>query len=102
MQDGQKITFTGEGDQAPGIVAGDIIIVIEEKPHPFFKRKQEDLFCTATIELSTALCGGHFHIKHLDDRVLLVNILPGEVIKPGSTKAIYNEGMPGYYSFNKL
>jgi DnaJ family protein A protein 2 len=39
MQEGQRITFTGEGDQAPGIIPGDVVIVIEEKEHPRFKRK---------------------------------------------------------------
>jgi DnaJ family protein A protein 2 len=97
MQDGQKIVFNGEGDQAPNIIPGDIVIVLEEKPHHFFKRKGEDLFCEIKIELVTALCGGQFHITHLDGRVLIVNILPGEVIKPGMTKVINNEGMPGYF-----
>ncbi|KAI8912916.1 hypothetical protein DFJ77DRAFT_440978 [Powellomyces hirtus] len=96
MQDGQKITFTGEGDQAPGIVPGDVIIVIEEKEHPRFKRKGDDLYYEAKIDLLTALAGGQFSITHLDDRVLLVNILPGEVVKPGDVKAISGEGMPGY------
>eukprot|EP00842_Homolaphlyctis_polyrhiza_P000969 jgi/Hompol1/1873/HPOL_002783-RA len=96
MQDGQKIVFSGEGDQAPGIIPGDIIIVVEEKPHERFKRKGNDLFHEAKIDLTTALCGGKLAIKHLDDRVLMVNILPGEVIKPGETKAITGEGMPGY------
>ncbi|KAJ3303555.1 Type I HSP40 co-chaperone [Kappamyces sp. JEL0829] len=95
MQDGQKVTFTGEGDQAPGIIPGDIVIVIEEKPHNFFKRTGQDLYCEVQIDLCTALCGGQFTITHLDDRVLMVNILPGEVITPGATKAISNEGMPG-------
>jgi DnaJ-class molecular chaperone len=95
MQDGQKVTFTGEGDQAPGIIPGDIVIVIEEKPHPFFKRSGQDLYCEVKIDLLTALAGGQFSITHLDDRVLMVNILPGEVITPGLTKAINNEGMPG-------
>ena len=95
MQDGQKVTFTGEGDQAPGIIPGDIIIVIEEKPHSFFKRTGQDLYCEVKIDLVTALCGGVLHINHLDDRVLSVTVLPGEVITPGSTKAISNEGMPG-------
>ena len=78
-QDGQKITFTGEGDQAPGIIPGDIVIVIEEKPHEFFKRNGQDLYCDVKIDLVTALCGGSFTINHLDDRVLMVNIIPGEV-----------------------
>ncbi len=94
MQDGQKITFTGEGDQAPGIIPGDVIIVIEEKEHPKFKRKGADLHYQASIDLLTALAGGQLVIPHLDDRSLLVNILPGEVIKPGETKVITGEGMP--------
>jgi DnaJ-class molecular chaperone len=94
MVDGQKITFSGEGDQAPGIVPGDVIIVVEEKPHPRFKRKGADLYYQAQIDLVTALAGGQVVIPHLDDRTLLVNILPGEVIKPGETKVITNEGMP--------
>ncbi|KAI9005392.1 hypothetical protein BC832DRAFT_531361 [Gaertneriomyces semiglobifer] len=96
MQDGQKITFAGEGDQAPGLIPGDVIIVVEEKEHPRFKRKGDDLYYEAHIDLLTALAGGQFAIQHLDDRVLLVNILPGEVVKPGDVKVISNEGMPGY------
>lgn len=96
MQDGQKITFSGEGDQAPGIVPGDIVIVVEEKEHPKFKRKGDDLFYEAKIDLLTALAGGQFAITHLDDRMLIVSILPGEVIKPGCIKVISAEGMPAY------
>ncbi|RUS19715.1 hypothetical protein BC938DRAFT_475684 [Jimgerdemannia flammicorona] len=96
MKDGQKIPFSGEGDQFPNIIPGDIIIVLEEKPHPRFKRRGDDLFYEAKIDLLTALAGGQFSIQHLDDKILLVNILPGEVIKPGEMKAILGEGMPTY------
>jgi DnaJ-class molecular chaperone len=37
------------------------------------------LYCEIKIDLVTALCGGSFSITHLDDRVLMVNIVPGEV-----------------------
>jgi len=37
MVDGQKITFSGEGDQEPGLEPGDIIIVLDEKEHSLFK-----------------------------------------------------------------
>ncbi|KAI8364215.1 hypothetical protein BD560DRAFT_355151 [Blakeslea trispora] len=96
MRDGQKITFAGEGDQAPGIVPGDIIIVIDEKTHPHFKRQGDDLIYEAKIDLLTALAGGKFAIPHLDERVLIVNILPGEAIKPNELKVIPEEGMPAY------
>lgn len=31
MRNGQKIVFHGEADEAPGVVPGDIIFVVEEK-----------------------------------------------------------------------
>ncbi|KAI8390923.1 uncharacterized protein BYT42DRAFT_490574 [Radiomyces spectabilis] len=100
MQDGQKIVFSGEGDQAPNILPGDIIIAIEEKPHPVFQRKGDDLIYEAKIDLLTALAGGQFSIPHLDDRVLLVTVLPGEAIQPDMVKVIPNEGMPAYRHHN--
>lgn len=96
MRDGQKITFSGEGDQAPNIIPGDIIIVLDEKPHPVFKRNGDDLYFDAKIDLVTALAGGQFAIPHLDERVLLVSVLPGESIHPGMVKVIPQEGMPTY------
>jgi len=101
MREGQKITFSGEGDQGPNIIPGDIIIVIEEKPHAHFKRKGDDLLYEAHIDLLTALAGGQFTIPHLDDRVLLVSILPGEVIRPDQQKAIPHEGMPAQRTHTK-
>lgn len=37
MMDGQKIVFSGEGDQEPELEAGDIVILLEEKEHDVFK-----------------------------------------------------------------
>lgn len=37
MSDGQKIVFNGEGDQEPGLEPGDIVIVLDEKPHDKYK-----------------------------------------------------------------
>jgi DnaJ homolog subfamily A member 2 len=83
VQSGTKIPFYGEGDQLPGVDPGDVVFEIEQKPHPRFQRKGDDLFYSAKIDLLTALAGGTIHIEHLDDRWLSVEILPGEVIKPG-------------------
>ncbi|KAJ1822320.1 Type I HSP40 co-chaperone [Coemansia sp. S610] len=96
MKSGQKVVFQGEADQEPGIVPGDIVIVIEEKEHSRFKRRGDDLFYEAEIDLITALAGGNLHIQHLDDRVLDVAILPGESIKPGEMKMLDGQGMPSH------
>lgn len=96
MKSGQQIKFAGESDQAPGIVPGDVIIVIEEKNHERFQRKGDDLFTEVDIDLLTALAGGEFVIPHLDDHALHVTIVPGEIIKPGCLKTITGQGMPSF------
>lgn len=37
MVDGQKIVFSGEGDQEPELEPGDIVILLDEKEHEVFK-----------------------------------------------------------------
>jgi DnaJ family protein A protein 2 len=96
MQNGQKITFPGEADEAPDTVTGDIVFVLQQKEHPKFKRKSEDLFVEHSLSLTEALCGYQFILSHLDGRPLLIKSQPGEVVKPNSYKAINDEGMPMY------
>jgi len=107
VQHGQKIVFSGEADQAPGIQPGDVVLVIQQKEHDVFKRNGSDLIMEKKISLLEALTGFEFVIKHLDGRLLLVKHGVGggttpvkpegtEVIKPGSVKAIRDEGMPTY------
>lgn len=81
MKGGQTITFRGESDQVPGITPGDVIIVIDEKPHERFKRQDTNLLTKVEVDLLTALAGGQFAVKHLDDRALIVKIHPGEVLQ---------------------
>ncbi|EIN07597.1 hypothetical protein PUNSTDRAFT_103633 [Punctularia strigosozonata HHB-11173 SS5] len=96
MRAGQTVVFHGESDQAPGVASGDIVIEINEKPHERFRRNGDDLHTEVEVDLLTALGGGQIAIKHLDDRVLIVNLVPGEVIKPGDEKVIRGQGMPSH------
>jgi DnaJ family protein A protein 2 len=83
VKSGHKIEFRGEGDQMPGVLPGDVVFEIEQKPHARFQRKDDDLFYQADIDLLTALAGGTLHIEHLDDRWLSVAIPGGDPITPG-------------------
>lgn len=100
VKDGTKVVFQGEGDQGPGIIPGDVIFVIEQKPHTRFQRKEDNLFYHAEIDLLTALAGGQIAVEHLDGRWLTVTIAPGEVISPGQVKVVYGHGMPSYRHHN--
>ncbi|XP_017783540.1 PREDICTED: dnaJ homolog subfamily A member 1 [Nicrophorus vespilloides] len=96
MTDGQRIIFNGEGDQEPEHEAGDIIIVLDEKAHPLYKRSGSDLIIRLDLHLAEALCGYQRLINTLDGRDLVITCIPGEVTKHGDVKCILNEGMPTY------
>ncbi|EFW99549.1 protein mitochondrial targeting protein [Grosmannia clavigera kw1407] len=96
VKSGTRVEFRGEGDQAPGIQAGDVVFEIEQKPHARFTRREDDLLYKCEIELVTALAGGTIFIEHLDERWLSVDILPGEAIAPNAVKMIRGQGMPTY------
>jgi DnaJ-class molecular chaperone len=95
---GQKIRFEGEGDEEPGIRAGDLIVVIDENSHPIFTRKGKDLHINKALTLGEALVGFSFKITTLDNRVLSIRSGEGEVIKPGDQRFVSREGMPVYRS----
>jgi DnaJ homolog subfamily A member 2 len=94
MKNGQKIKFSGEADELPGTIAGDVIFIIKEVEHEVFKRKGADLVATVNIELSEALCGFTKTITHMDGRVLKFDSAPGKIITPDSVHMIQGEGMP--------
>lgn len=73
----------------PDTVTGDIVFVLQQKEHPKFKRKAEDLFVEHTLSLTEALCGFQFVLTHLDGRQLLIKSNPGEVVKPGMLNYSY-------------
>ena len=91
MKDGQKIIFNGEGDQEPGLEAGDIIIVLDEKEHPLYKRSDNDLIMRLNLQLVEALCGFQKVIRTLDDRDLVITSVPGEIVKHGDLKYIMSK-----------
>ncbi len=78
MEDGKKVVFSGEGDQEPGLEPGDIVVVLEEKDHPVFKRDKTDLHMKLQLTLTEALCGFQKAIKTLDNRQLVITALPGK------------------------
>jgi DnaJ homolog subfamily A member 2 len=96
MKHGQKITFRGEADQAPGQEPGDVVLVLQQKQHARFQRKGNDLICKRTVHLRDALCGIELVEKHLDDRELVLRTPKNVVVKPGQRLVVEGEGMPTY------
>lgn len=85
---GTKITFSNEGDAQPDGSSQDVIFVVEEKPHPRFKRVDNDLTMDLKLSLKEALAGFSRIVETLDGKKLKVEnknpLNPGHVIRfPG-------------------
>ena len=77
MKDGQKISFSGEGDQEPGLEPGDVYIVLDQKEHPVFHRQDDNLIMKMNIKLVEALCGFKKTVQTLDNRTIVITSQPG-------------------------
>ncbi|NXJ08456.1 DJB13 protein, partial [Odontophorus gujanensis] len=89
---GTRVTFEKEGDQGPNVIPADITFVVQEKPHPRFKRTNDDLIYVSDIPLGKALVGCTVAVRTLDGRLLNVPI--NDIVHPTYCKVVPGEGMP--------
>jgi DnaJ-class molecular chaperone len=95
MKQGAEIRFRGEADEAPGTVAGDVVIVIHEKEHDVFKRIDDNLFySTIAVSATEVQQGFTKEITHLDGRKVKVQMCAREIVRQDQMKVIDGEGMP--------
>lgn len=91
-REGTKLTFTNEGDEELKRETGDVVFVLKERTHARFRRVKDDLLFTAKINLVEALTGATVEVETLDGRKVPVAIT--EIVRPGLTKILQEEGMP--------
>ncbi|EPS42384.1 hypothetical protein H072_3579 [Dactylellina haptotyla CBS 200.50] len=94
-KNGEKIVLQGEADEVPGYTTGDIIFVVNEKPHDSFAREGADLTHTVKITLQEAICGfSRVVLKHLDGRGISIEHKRGTMLQEGQILKVEGEGMP--------
>ncbi|KAF9952588.1 hypothetical protein BGZ72_006097 [Mortierella alpina] len=91
---GTKIRFPNEGDELPNGAIQDIEFVLEEKPHPQFTRRGDDLIVELELSLLESLTGFSKTVKTLDGKTLPVSASGSRVIQPGQEEKFPGEGMP--------
>lgn len=70
VEDGTQMRLSGKGQSGPG-GAGDAIITIEIKPHPFFEREGNHVRLDLPITLDEAVKGGKVKVPTVDGPVML-------------------------------
>ena len=91
-KEGTKLTYEGEGDVKPGYKPQDLVFVIKEKPHDYFKREKDDLVYEDVISLKQALSGFTVNTRGVDGRSLRLDV--NDVVQPGTERRLVGEGMP--------
>lgn len=72
VSEGNYINVPQKGDCGPyGGPAGDLIVIIQEKEHPFFQRHGIDLTCEIDISFSEAALGTQKTVATIDGKVNL-------------------------------
>ncbi|XP_071517598.1 dnaJ homolog subfamily A member 2-like [Panulirus ornatus] len=94
MSQGMRIPLRGEGEQEPGEEPGDVVIIIQEKPHHTFLRRGVDLHMDMKVSLVESLCGFQRTVSTLDGRSLTITKAPGTVLEPGAQMMVRAEGLP--------
>jgi molecular chaperone DnaJ len=69
LDSGIKLKVSGEGEAGIyGGPPGDLYVVISVAPHPFFKRKGNDLHCEVPITFVQATLGGEMEVPTMDGK----------------------------------
>ncbi len=90
--EGHVHTFERAGEQTPGMIAGDVRVIVQTEPHAAFVRNGDDLELELPISLRQALLGFSRELRHLDGRAVVV--AKEGVSSPGEVVELADEGMP--------
>jgi len=99
VEDGMQITIRGEGHSAPhGGVNGDLLVVINELPHPQLQRDGNNLFHTRTISVLDAMLGCEVSVPCLDGSYK-VKVEPGT--QSGTVVKLRGKGLPSVQGYGR-
>jgi molecular chaperone DnaJ len=67
VQDGNYLTLRGQGNAGPrGGASGDLIVIIEEKPHDLFRRNGDDVIYELAVGFPDLVLGTKIDVPTLD------------------------------------
>ena len=99
VEDGMQITIRGEGHSAPhGGVNGDLLVVINELPHPQLQRDGNNLFHTRIISVMDAMLGCEVSVPCLDGSYK-VKVEPGT--QSGTVVKLRGKGLPSVQGYGR-
>ena len=93
VENGKRVLISRQGDAGPGGgPPGDLYVFIRVKPHEFFERQGEDLYCAIPISVTQASLGAEIQVPTLEGKAIKVKVPAG--IQNGKMLRIRDEGVP--------
>ncbi len=93
IQDGARVRVAGKGHEGyDGGPAGDLYIVTSVSPHPYFRRKGNDIYITVPVTLREALLGAEIEVPTIMGPAR-IKIPPGT--HGGQKLRLRGKGVPG-------
>ncbi|MCL2832605.1 MAG: molecular chaperone DnaJ [Treponema sp.] len=93
VENGKRVSIPRQGDaSSSGGPPGDLYVFIHVKPHEFFERQGEDIYCAIPISVTQASLGSDIQVPTLDGKTIKVKIPAG--IQNGKMLRIRDEGVP--------
>jgi len=97
VAEGMQLAMGGKGNAARrGGVNGDLLVVVEEEPHPELIRDQNDIIYNLLLSFPIAALGGTIEIPTLEGKAK-IKIEPGT--QPGKVLRLRNKGLPSLSSY---
>jgi len=97
VAEGMQLSIGGKGNAARrGGVNGDLLVVVEEEPHPELIRDQNDIIYNLLLSFPMAALGGTVEIPTLEGKAK-IKIEPGT--QPGKVLRLRNKGLPSINSY---
>ncbi|MDE2745064.1 MAG: J domain-containing protein [Chloroflexota bacterium] len=93
--DGQRIKFTGKGEDAHGGQDGDLFITVHVDDDPVFERRGDDLHVPVDVSLTTAALGGEVAVRSLSGSGRLALRIPAGT-QNGRVFRLAGQGMPRF------
>lgn len=93
IEDGKRINLQDQGDSGPNNgLAGNLYVYIHVRPHEYFERQGNDLYCVIPISFTQAALGGDITVSTLDERKIRLKIPSGT--QNGRIFRLRSEGVP--------
>ena len=69
VEEGMQLSVSGKGNEVPGGIAGDLIVLIEEKPHEFLRREGNNVIHELYISFPQAALGDKMEVPTVNGNV---------------------------------